>query len=361
MARTFNSTSSYLELVQPFPMPLKGTILVWFKPTWASRDGIWHSIYQFEHPELPVIFWKTNALYATNPPGISQFFWNGFRHWSDTNLDWAVLENARTGFTEHSDLFNPGEGALWQYSWDLEYGDSWAGKNGIIFGGLYGRGGFHRPNLTPPTISKIRIGSDGQGAANGDIAEFAVFNYQLSDEQRMDAMFTGIEGITPPPIYYNKILGNESPEPAVIGPPMTVVGSCPKAPHPNGFNPLGNRPVPANIVLTDKPPLTARPRPEHPLTEGLIWAMPFNQEAGAPRETVSNRLPTAIEKPPGYPDWFWEADGALHMKNLNIARWDNFTSFDALESFTLCMLTTFDLFISPSGPTFPFPNGGGGR
>lgn len=253
-------------------------------------------------------------------------------------------------------MFREVEDAWWQYTWDAPNGCTWLFKNGACVGGMNnGRPGYHVP-FTAPTFTNLKIGRDNPGnGANGDIGEFALFDYHLSDVQRENMRQTGIAGISPPPQFWAKILGNENPEPAEIGPDLTVIGTPPQAAFPHPVF----RDVPAQITAAMKPSTAAQIHPTQPLADGLIWAMPLNEGAGLPREHVSGVLPTLnTSTPGGFPAFVWEGDGSLHFNPayVDAMRWDGTTVFDGLRSFTVCFNMKIDLFVSASGSQFAFPN-----
>ena len=341
-----------------FTLAPVGCVLFYFRPNWTDYNLTFHSLFEFSNAAGDVLhFWKSHPVNDGTALPWPEYIFAGIM--PAGGGDWRVVIDTRVAVNEDSKIFRAVEGAWWQVTWDATNGEAWLFKNGANVGGMYGLASLHVP-FTVPVFSKLRIGGDGTAyTANGDIGEFAIFDYHLSDQQREDMLLTGIAGASPAPTFWIKILGDESPEPAEIGPDMTVVGAPPKASfaHPTF------RSVPPVITPAIKPAVGTPINAEHPLSEDLIWAIPFNEGTGLPRESVSGV--TATLESTGIPGpgsvFVWEPDGSFHFINSAITdalRWDDVTVFDGLRAFTLCFSMTLDLYTWASGDQFAFPNVG---
>lgn len=365
--RTFTNAANYLEVNTTFTTSSVGCIVLYYRPNYTvyNNNAVPYSLLEFRNTATNdlLTFYKLPPSNDGGPLPWPEHLWVGCAPGTPpaANVDWRVLVNSKLDF-ESAPLLRTDDPAWWQYTWDAPNGCSWLFKNGLCIGGLLGRPGYHIP-FTPHTYDRLRIGGDGGYTANGDIGEFAIFNYHLDDTQRENMMLTGIAGVSPGPTHWWKILGTTSPEPAEVGgSPLTVIGSPPQASfaHPTF------RSVPPQIVAADKPAIGTPINPAHPLATDLIWALPFNEGSGMPKENVSGVTgtldPDSASAPApgggGLGSLFWEADGSLHFTDNDAIRWEDVTVFDGLESMTICMYLTMDLYTWNSGSDFAFPNNG---
>lgn len=329
MARTF-SGANYLKLTNPTaPSGAAGTVAFRFKPTWNGNDSADHILWEYTTagtivPMLSFEKYTDNRIYAG-------WYTGGADH---------RLQSLDPPYDSLL-LFEAGVERVWILDWDTVVPVTRLYRDGILIAASSSA-------FTPPaTFDTLTVGNRDGGAspAGGNGCEFMRFDYVLSHRQRRDLNTKPVSCISPPPVHHVKILGAASPEPALIGADLPLVGSPTQALHPT-------------LAATCAPlmPAFVKPAPDaalnlaHPLATGLIFALPINEGTPLPVDRVSGfegiPLPSVATV---------DVDGALHFDSGEVLAYTN-TAFDGLAAITIAMAVTVDVGTFGSSIGFDFPN-----
>lgn len=210
MARSF-STGNYLTRATPANYPNAGSIFYRFKPSWTSGDGASHAIFR---------------LYNASPLQLLDF-----QKFSDNRM-YCGWYNAPQDFRINiadPGLFTSGAWANWIIDWNA--GDvTHLYKNN----NLEATQSFAGAASVPTGMDSLFIGSDESGdSADGDGAEWALYDHVLDSTERALLQTTGNPTCVTGLLVHYKILGNDSPEPDEIGTEdLTLVGTPAQSTHP---------------------------------------------------------------------------------------------------------------------------------
>jgi hypothetical protein len=340
MARTCTG-SNFLKLEASQSPGDRGSICFRFKPNWTSGDNAQHCMWAYESVAGRSLgfFKTTDNLYL-----VGWYTGTGAYNPAEERRIISPDRPSIGGGDPTTAIFIADEEALWVYTWDVTLSEQTLWKDGVKINGRGFAPAGYATEYAPPfpsyVMDSLAVGNNLAGTlpADGPISEFGRFDYILSPDRMQDIVWEGIAGMSPGPAHWVPILGDDSPEPAEVGPDLIVVGTPAQAAHPTF-----SAPPPLTF---DKPAAGTPIDYADPLTDGLKMAWVYNEGAGLPVELVGNNAPSSVVGT-GYE---WLEDGSFHQYNSAIVYPS--ADFSGATGLTICMLTSVDEAVTP----FPFPN-----